>query len=80
MLTRGAAIFIDYGFPRHEYYHEQRARRHADVPLPASARTAIRYLYPGLQDITAHVEFSGIAEAGAEPVRICWASCRRRGS
>ncbi|MDR5751955.1 MULTISPECIES: SAM-dependent methyltransferase [unclassified Caballeronia] len=65
MLTRGAALFIDYGFPRHEFYHAQRAggtlmchyrhRAHADP-----------FLYPGLQDITAHVEFTGIAEAGVE--------------
>src|SRR4051812_1582814 len=26
MLTRGAAFLIDYGFPRHEYYHAQRAQ------------------------------------------------------
>lgn len=65
MLTRGAAFFIDYGFPRHEFYHAQRAtgtlmchyrhRAHGDP-----------FLYPGLQDITAHVEFTGIAEAGVE--------------
>ncbi len=36
MLTRGAAFFIDYGFPAAEYYHPQRAERHADVPLPPS--------------------------------------------
>ncbi|KNH07921.1 hypothetical protein BRCH_03217 [Candidatus Burkholderia brachyanthoides] len=65
MLTRGAAFFIDYGFPRREFYHAQRAagtlmchyrhRAHVDP-----------FLYPGLQDITAHVEFTGIAEAGTE--------------
>ncbi|SMG01011.1 class I SAM-dependent methyltransferase [Burkholderia singularis] len=63
MLARGAAFFIDYGFPFHEYYHRQRAqgtlmchyRHHAhDDP----------FVYPGLQDMTAHVEFSAIYEAG----------------
>ncbi|PQV47024.1 class I SAM-dependent methyltransferase [Paraburkholderia sp. BL21I4N1] len=65
MLVRGAAFFIDYGFPRHEYYHAQRAQgtlmchyRHRAHGDP--------FLYPGLQDITAHVEFTGIAEAGVE--------------
>jgi SAM-dependent MidA family methyltransferase len=65
MLTRGAAFLIDYGFPRHEYYHAQRAQgtlmchyRHRAHGDP--------FLYPGLQDITAHVEFTGIAEAGVE--------------
>lgn len=65
MLVRGAAFFIDYGFPRGEYYHPQRVQgtlmchyRHRAHGDP--------FLYPGLQDITAHVEFSGIAQAGVE--------------
>ncbi|WP_233851650.1 class I SAM-dependent methyltransferase [Paraburkholderia sp. HD33-4] len=65
MLARGAILLIDYGFPRHEYYHDQRAQgtlmchyRHRAHGDP--------FLYPGLQDITAHVEFTGIAEAGVE--------------
>lgn len=62
-LERGAILLIDYGFGRSEYYHPQRAkgtlmchyRHHAhDDP----------FLWPGLQDITAHVDFSAIAEAG----------------
>lgn len=63
MLARGAAFFIDYGFPRGEYYHPQRTQgtlmchyRHHAHGDP--------FLYPGLQDITAHVEFTRIAEAG----------------
>lgn len=61
-LERGAALLIDYGHSRAEYYHPERNRgtlmchyrhrAHAD-PL----------VYPGLQDITAHVDFSAIAEA-----------------
>jgi SAM-dependent MidA family methyltransferase len=65
MLTQGAAFFIDYGFPRHEFYHPQRTQgtlmchyRHRAHGDP--------FLYPGLQDITAHVEFTGIAEAGTD--------------
>lgn len=63
MLERGALLLIDYGFPRREYYHPQRGagtlmchyRHHAhDDP----------FLVPGLQDITAHVDFTAIAEAG----------------
>ena len=62
-LQHGALILIDYGFPRREYYHPQRSggtlmchyRHHAhDDP----------FLYPGLQDITAHVDFTSVAEAG----------------
>lgn len=63
-LARGAAIFFDYGFPRHEYYHPQRTRgtlmchyRHRAHDDP--------FFLPGLQDITSHVDFSGIARAAA---------------
>jgi SAM-dependent MidA family methyltransferase len=62
-LREGAMLIIDYGFPAAEYYHPQRSagtlmghyrhRVHAD-PL----------LWPGLSDLTAHVDFSAIAEAG----------------
>jgi SAM-dependent MidA family methyltransferase len=64
-LTRGVMLLIDYGLPRHEYYHPQRDRgtlrchfRHRahDNPL----------LYPGLQDITAWVDFTRVAEAGVD--------------
>jgi SAM-dependent MidA family methyltransferase len=62
-LERGALLLIDYGFPRHEYYLPQRSsgtlmchyRHHAhDNPL----------WWPGLNDITAHVDFSALADAG----------------
>lgn len=65
MLTRGAALFIDYGFARREYYHPQRNTgtlmchyRHRSHGDP--------FFHPGLQDITSHVEFSGIAQAGLD--------------
>jgi SAM-dependent MidA family methyltransferase len=64
-LERGVALFLDYGFPRREYYHPQRAAgtlmchyRHRAHDDP--------FFLPGLQDITVHVDFSAIAEAGAE--------------
>ncbi len=61
-LKRGAALLIDYGFPQREYYHPQRNegtlmchfRHHAhSQPL----------IYPGLQDITSHVDFTAMADA-----------------
>ena len=62
LLTRGALLLVDYGYPRHVYYHPDRymgtlmchyrQRAHED-PL----------LFPGLQDITAHVDFTAVAEA-----------------
>jgi SAM-dependent MidA family methyltransferase len=62
-MGRAAAFFIDYGFPEAEYYHPQRVggtlmchRAHlADTDPLADV---------GLKDITAHVNFSGIALAG----------------
>ena len=61
-LRRGAMLFIDYGYPAREYYHPERSmgtlvchyrhRAHADP-----------FIYPGLQDITANVDFSALAEA-----------------
>jgi len=63
MLERGLILLIDYGYPRAEYYRDDRRRgtllchyRHRAHPDP--------YLYPGLQDITAHVDFTAVAEAG----------------
>ncbi len=62
MLERGVVVFVDYGFPRREFYHPQRDagtlmchyrhRAHADP-----------FFLPGLQDITAHVDFTAVAEA-----------------
>lgn len=63
-LSRGALLFIDYGFPAHEFFHPQRNRgtlmchyRHHSHADP--------FLWPGLQDITAHVDFSAIVRAGS---------------
>ena len=65
VLERGVALFFDYGFPRREYYHPQRHRgtlmchyRHRAHDDP--------YFLPGLQDITTHVDFSAIADAGRD--------------
>ena len=62
ILSMGMLLVIDYGFPRLEYYHPDRAsgtlmchyrhRAHSD-PL----------ILVGLQDITAHVDFTAMAEA-----------------
>jgi SAM-dependent MidA family methyltransferase len=64
-LGRGVVLFIDYGFPQHEYYHPQRGggtlmchyrhRAHIDP-----------FFLPGLQDITTHIDFSAIAGAGKD--------------
>lgn len=64
-LEQGVMFVVDYGFPRHEYYHPQRSmgtlmchtrhRAHGDP-----------FLNPGEQDITAHVDFSALAAAARD--------------
>jgi SAM-dependent MidA family methyltransferase len=64
-LDEGVIFIIDYGFPRREYYHPQRStgtlmchyqhRVHADP-----------FAHPGEEDVTAHVDFSALAEAAVE--------------
>jgi SAM-dependent MidA family methyltransferase len=67
-LQRGAAFFVDYGFPEAEYYHPQRhqgtlvAHRAHRTELDATA--VLRE--PGLKDITAHVNFSAMALAAQD--------------
>jgi len=62
-LQHGAAWFVDYGYSRADYYSPQRGggtlrchwrHRAHDDPL----------ILPGLQDITAHVDFDALSEAG----------------
>jgi SAM-dependent MidA family methyltransferase len=64
-IEAGLVLLIDYGYPRGEYYLPERGagtlmchyrhRAHADP-----------FIHLGLQDITAHVDFSALAEAGAD--------------
>ncbi len=61
-LQRGAVVLIDYGYSRSDYYRPERSGgtlscfyRHRQHDNP--------FLYPGLQDITAHVDFTAVAEA-----------------
>lgn len=61
-LSRGVMLLIDYGYPRREYYLAERFQgtlacyyRHRTHDNP--------FRWPGLQDITAHVDFTAVAEA-----------------
>jgi SAM-dependent MidA family methyltransferase len=64
-LEAGLAVFIDYGFPEREFYHPQRSggtlrchyrhRFHGDP-----------FFMPGLQDITAHVDFTAMGRAAEQ--------------
>ena len=62
-MQRGALLFVDYGHARREYYNPQRA----DGTLRAFRRHQVSddvFAWPGLQDITASVDFTALAEAG----------------
>ncbi len=64
-LRRGLVLLIDYGFPRHEYYHPQRAMGTVMCHFRHRAHADPLWL-PGLNDITAHVDFSAIADAARQ--------------
>lgn len=64
-LQRGALVLIDYGFRASEYYHPTRAQGTLMCHYRHYAHGDPFYL-PGLQDITAHVDFTLVAKAASE--------------
>lgn len=62
MLNQGAVLLIDYGFPRHEYYHPDRKQGTLMCHYQHRAHTNA-LIHLGEQDITAHVDFTHVAEA-----------------
>jgi SAM-dependent MidA family methyltransferase len=65
MLQQGVLLLIDYGFSAAEFYHPQRSMGTLMCHYRHHAHADPFYL-PGLQDITSHVDFSAIAQAGKE--------------
>ncbi|HUN68357.1 MAG TPA: SAM-dependent methyltransferase [Burkholderiales bacterium] len=64
-LERGAILVVDYGFPQREFFHPQRSMG----TLACHYRHRVHgdpFFLPGLQDITAHVDFSALARAAAD--------------
>jgi len=62
-LKRGVALFIDYGYPRHEYYSPERQDGTLICHYRHRAHDNV-FFWPGLQDITAFIDFTALAEAG----------------
>ncbi len=63
LLREGAMLFCDYGYPRREYYRHERS----DGTLVCHYRHRAHgdpFFLPGLQDLTAFVDFTALAEAG----------------
>ena len=58
----GVIVMIDYGFPSHEYYHPERNRGTMMCHIQHVAHDEALY-YPGVQDLTAHVNFSALVPA-----------------
>jgi len=64
-LRSGTLLLIDYGFGRGEYYHPQRS--HGTLMCHYRHRAhGDPFFLPGLQDITAHVDFTALAHAGID--------------
>ncbi len=63
LLKDGAMLFVDYGYPRREFYLPERS----DGTLVCHYRHRAHgdpFFLPGLQDLTAFVDFTALAEAG----------------
>ena len=62
-IERGLLLLLDYGYPRRELYHPERSAG----TLACHYRHCVHYdpfFRPGLQDLTAHVDFTALARAG----------------
>lgn len=64
MMLLGAILLVDYGFCAREFYHPSRATGTLMCHYRHYAHTD-PFLYPGLQDITAHVDFTRVAEVAS---------------
>ena len=62
-LRHGVMLIVDYGFGSTEFHHPQRSRGTLMCHYRHHAHDDPFFL-PGLQDITAHVDFTAVAEAG----------------
>jgi len=61
LLQQGVILMLDYGFSAREYYHPQRRQGTLMCHFQHYAHDD-PLIYPGLQDITAHVNFTAMAE------------------
>ncbi|NLC36444.1 MAG: class I SAM-dependent methyltransferase [Alcaligenaceae bacterium] len=64
-LEAGVALLIDYGFPQREYYHPQRITGTLMCHFRHHSHDQALVL-AGIQDITAHVDFTAMADAALE--------------
>ncbi len=62
-LSKGLVLLIDYGYTRQEYYQPARNMGTLRCHYQHLAHSN-PFFYPGIQDITAHIDFTAVAEAG----------------
>lgn len=62
-LSKGLVLLVDYGYSRAEYYQPARSMGTLRCHYQHLAHSN-PFFYPGLQDITAHVDFTEVAESG----------------
>lgn len=64
-LLKGVILFIDYGYGQREYYHPER-RQGTLSCFYQHMRHHDPFIFPGLQDITTHVDFTNVIEAASD--------------
>lgn len=64
-MRKGVLLLSDYGYPRREYYSAEREQGTLACYYQHHFHDNVFY-YPGLQDLTAHVDFTRVVEAGAD--------------
>lgn len=65
ILRQGVFLIFDYGYGQREFYHADRSQGTL-MCYYQQHRITDPFLHPGLQDITAHVDFTALAEAADE--------------
>jgi SAM-dependent MidA family methyltransferase len=73
-LSHGAAFMIDYGFPAREFYHEDRKTGTLMAHYRHRAHSDL-FAWPGLQDLTSHVDFSALAHAADDADATLYGYC-----
>lgn len=64
-MKKGVILLSDYGYPRREYYLPEREQGTLACYYQHRFHDNV-FFYPGLQDLTAHVDFTRVVEAGSE--------------
>lgn len=62
ILQKGIILLVDYGFEAHEYYHPERNKGTLMCHYQHHMHTD-PFFYPGLQDITTHINFTALTQS-----------------